>query len=167
MFNTTSPQHLVTLVFIMFSYNGRRLECLKIYINMISNTFINFHEKWAQYKVCPQYALIVCVRISCFSHVHHFVILWIVAHQAPLSMGFSRQEYCSGLPFPSPGDLSDPGIEPRSPALQADSCIVGRFFTNWIMTEAQRDRKVLVFQEWGEDLSWCRMNLDTWRLGWS
>ena len=40
-----------------------------------------------------------------------------VAHQAPLSMGFSRQEYWSGLPFPSPGDLSDPGIEPASPAL--------------------------------------------------
>ena len=43
------------------------------------------------------------------------------SHQAPLSMGFSRQEYWSGLPFPSPGDLPDPGIEPASPALQADS----------------------------------------------
>ena len=42
-------------------------------------------------------------------------------HQAPPSMGFSRQEYWSGLPFPSPGDLPDPGIKPRSPALQADS----------------------------------------------
>ena len=46
---------------------------------------------------------------------------WTVACQALLSMGFSRQEYQSGLPFPSPGDLPDPGIEPRSPALQADS----------------------------------------------
>ena len=45
---------------------------------------------------------------------------WTVAFQAPLSMEFSRQEYWSGLPFPSPGDLRDPGIEPRS-ALQADS----------------------------------------------
>ena len=43
------------------------------------------------------------------------------SHQAPLSMGFSRPEYWSGLPFPSPGDLPSPGIEPRSPALQADS----------------------------------------------
>ena len=43
------------------------------------------------------------------------------AQQAPLSMGFSRQEYWSGLPFPSPGDFPDPGIKPRSPALQADS----------------------------------------------
>ena len=46
---------------------------------------------------------------------------WTVAHQAPLSMGFSRQEYWSGLPFPSLGDLPDPGIEPGSPALQADA----------------------------------------------
>ena len=42
---------------------------------------------------------------------------WTVAHQAPLSMGFSRQQYWNGLPFPSPGDLPDPGIELRSPAL--------------------------------------------------
>ena len=48
---------------------------------------------------------------------------WTVAHQAPLSMGFPRQEYRSGLPFPSPADLLDPGIEPASPA------VAGRFFT--------------------------------------
>ena len=46
---------------------------------------------------------------------------WTVAHQAPPPMGFSRQEYWSGLPFPSPGDLPDPGIEPRFPTLQADT----------------------------------------------
>ena len=46
---------------------------------------------------------------------------WTVAHQAPPSMGFSRHEDWSGLPFPSPGDLPDPGIEPRSPTLQADT----------------------------------------------
>ena len=49
------------------------------------------------------------------------VTTWTIALQAPLPMGFSRQEYWSALPFPSPGDLPDPGIEPRSPALQADS----------------------------------------------
>ena len=54
------------------------------------------------------------------SHVWLSVIPWSVAYQAPLSMGFSRQEYWSGLPFPSPEDLPDPGIEPRSPALQTD-----------------------------------------------
>ena len=46
---------------------------------------------------------------------------WTVAHQTPLSMGFSRQEYWSGLPFPSPGDFPDPRIEPSSPTLQEDS----------------------------------------------
>ena len=46
---------------------------------------------------------------------------WTVAYQAPPSMGFSRQESWSGLPFPSPGDLPDPGIKPGSPALQANS----------------------------------------------
>ena len=56
------------------------------------------------------------------SHVYLFVTPWTVARQAPLSVGFPRQEYWSGLPFPSPGDLPDPGIEPSSPAL------AGRFF---------------------------------------
>ena len=47
--------------------------------------------------------------------------LWTIDYQGPLSMGFVRQEYWSGLPFPSPGDLPDPGIKPRSPTLQADT----------------------------------------------
>ena len=57
------------------------------------------------------------------SRVRLFATPWTVAHQAPPSMGFSRQEYWSGLPFPSPGDLPNPGIEPRSPTLQADALI--------------------------------------------
>ena len=56
-----------------------------------------------------------CVRL--------FVTPWTVACQAPMSTGYSRQEYWCGLPFPSPGDLPNPGIEPRSPALQADSLL--------------------------------------------
>jgi len=63
--------------------------------------------------------------LSCFSRVQLFAILWSIVCQAPLSMGFSRQEYWSGLPFPSSGDLPDPGMEPvflTSPAL------AGRFF---------------------------------------
>ena len=59
----------------------------------------------------------VCVCVQSISHVRLFAIPWTVARQAPLSMGFSRQEYWSGLPFPSPGDLRDPGIEPEPPAL--------------------------------------------------
>ena len=62
----------------------------------------------------------VKVKVKSLSRVRVFETQWTVAHQAPLSMGFSRQEYWSGLPFPSPGDLPDPGIEPGSPALQAD-----------------------------------------------
>ena len=53
------------------------------------------------------------------SRVRLFVIPWTVAYQAPPSMGFSRQEYWSGVPFLSPGDLPDPGIQPRPPAFQA------------------------------------------------
>ena len=60
-------------------------------------------------------------EVKSLSRVWLFATPWTVAHQAPPSMGFSRQEYWSGLPFPSPGDLPDPGIEPRSPALQADA----------------------------------------------
>ena len=62
-----------------------------------------------------------CVHAKSLSRVRLFAIPWTVAHQAPLSMEFSRHEYWSGLSFPSPGDLSDPGIKPRSAALQADS----------------------------------------------
>ena len=61
------------------------------------------------------------VKVKSLSHVQLFATLWTVAHQAPLSMGFTRQEYWSGVPFPSPGDLPDPGIEPWPPALQADA----------------------------------------------
>ena len=63
----------------------------------------------------------VKVKMKSLSRVRPFATLWTVAHQAPQSVGFSRQEYWSGLPFPSPGDLPNPGIEPRSPALQADA----------------------------------------------
>ena len=57
------------------------------------------------------------VKVKSLSRVRLLVTPWAVAHQASQSMGFSRQEYWSGLPFPSPGDLPDPGIESRSPAL--------------------------------------------------
>ena len=62
----------------------------------------------------------VKVKVTSLSHVQLFVTPWTVACQSPPSIGFSRHEYWSGLPFPSPGDLPDPGIKPRSPALQAD-----------------------------------------------
>ena len=59
--------------------------------------------------------------VKLLRHVRLFATPWTVAYQASLSMGFSRQEYWNGLPFPSPGDLPDPGIEPWSPVLEADA----------------------------------------------
>ena len=73
----------------------------------------------------------VCA-LSHFSRVQLFANLWTVAHHAPLSMGFSRQEYWSGLPCPLPGDLSDPGIEPTSLTFPA---LAGGFFTTSITWE--------------------------------
>ena len=61
------------------------------------------------------------MKVKSLSCVRLFATLWTVAHQVPLSMGFSRQEYWSGLSFPSPGESSDPGIEPRPPALQVEA----------------------------------------------
>ena len=69
--------------------------------------------------------------LSCFSYVQLFVTLWTVACQAPLPMGFSRQEYWGGLPCPPPGDIPDPGIEPTSSAL------AGVLFTTSATWEAQ------------------------------
>ena len=64
----------------------------------------------------------LCINYACvFSHFPLFGTLKTVAHQVSLFLGFSRQEYWSGLPCPRPGDLPNPEIKPRSPALQADS----------------------------------------------
>ena len=81
---------------------------------------------WAIPKSSLKYFL--KVKVKSLSRVRLFATWGTAAHQAPPSMGFSRQEYWSGLPFLSPGDLPDPGIEPRSPALQADA---GRRFNLW------------------------------------
>ena len=61
------------------------------------------------------------MKVKSLSRVRLFVTPWTIAYQAPRSMGFSRQECWSGLPFSSPGNLPDPGIEPRSPTLQANA----------------------------------------------
>ena len=80
--------------------------------------------KWLWYCVCV---------LGCSSHVQLFVTLWIVAHQTPLSMGFSRQEYLSGLPCPPSGDSPAPGIEPVSLGSPA---LAGRNFTTSATWEA-------------------------------
>ena len=77
--------------------------------DLVWDSWLFSGEKWSEVKS--------------LSRVQLFVTPWAVAYQAPLSMGFSRQECWSGLPFPSPGDLPSPRIEPRSPGLQADSLL--------------------------------------------
>ena len=76
----------------------------------LSNFHFHFHSIR---RSCFRHA---CV-LGCFSHVQLFATAWTIAHQAPLSLGFPRQEYWSGLPFPSPGALPNPEIEPGTPAL--------------------------------------------------
>ena len=94
-------------------YWGRQVRFLDNYIVPIKNS----QDQPSVVRACT---------LSHFSCVWLSATLWTVASQAPLSMGFSRQEYWSGLPFPPPGDLPDPGIEPTSPSSPA---LAGGFFT--------------------------------------
>ena len=85
------------------------------------NYCLSFISRFGK-NISKKYALVsdtVCVYM--LSHIRLFVNTWTVAHLVPLSMGSSRQEYWNGLPFLPVGDLPDPGSEPVSPALQADS----------------------------------------------
>ena len=77
--------------------------------------------EWEGLKHRLDVGLQVVVVVASLSHAQLFVTPWTVACQAPLSTGLSRQEYWSGSPVPSPEDIPDPGIKPRSSALQADS----------------------------------------------
>ena len=79
------------------------------------------HFSWWFLHFLPEKDVNLLFPFSCSFVFDSFVIPWAVACQAPLAMEFPRQEYWSGLPFPPPGDLSNPGIQPDSPALQANS----------------------------------------------
>ena len=112
----------------MWSENSWGFACIFKYLTTVTVKF-EVGELLRRYLIMLDYYawllhMGVCT-LSCFSYVWLFVTPWTVACQAPLSTGFSRQEYWSGLPFSStPGDLPDPGIEPvslASPALQVDS----------------------------------------------
>ena len=101
-----------------------------LHVNLTQNSQKNSVGRGKLLKLLPPlhglnqpagYSPHVCMCVQSLSHVRLFVTLWTVAHRAPLSMGSPRQEYWSGLPFLSPGDLPDPGIKPGSPQLQADS----------------------------------------------
>ena len=86
--------------------------------NMKQGTGSKLGKEYIKDVYChPVYLIYILSEVKLLSHVQLVVTPWTVAYHAPLYMGFSRQEYWSGLPFPSPGDLPDPGIEPRSPTL--------------------------------------------------
>ena len=92
----------------------------------------------------PTLSFCVCVCVCVFSCVQLFVTLWMVGHQAPLFMRFSRQEYWSGLPFLSPVDLPDPGIELVS--LQNPVCL-GKFFTTVPPGKPMEETRVSTIQD--------------------
>ena len=115
----------------------------KVFFFLISFVLTIFFK-----NICLSYY--VCV----LSHVQLFVTPWILALQAPLSIGFSRKEYWSGLPFPLPGDLPDPGIEPMS------SVSAGRFFTTSSTWEALIIIQIifkltLIFWKWNGLIKCC------------
>ena len=89
-----------------------RYHCHIMYVSLRCTTW---------FGVCI-YCEMICCCLVAKSYIRLLVTPWPIACQTPLSMGFPRQEYCSGLPFPSPGDRPDSGIQPASPAL------AGRFF---------------------------------------
>ena len=93
------------------------------YIVQISNDLCKSHTGEVKKSQCRAYGVCVLSRFSC---IQLFATLWIIACQAPLSMGFPRQEYWSILPFPPPGGFSDPGIKPKSLTSPA---LAGGFFT--------------------------------------
>ena len=122
----------------------------KIYISLSIDWFIN---------------RFILLLLSHFSHVQLFVTPWTVVHQAPLSMGFSRQEYWSGLPFPSPGELPDPGIEPRSPILQTDALLTelcGKPVSKGLRSiRVIQDQPILKISAFWQSLELC---FNTWVL---
>ena len=109
----------------------RRIDAFELLSFIYIPTLTSIHDHWKNsgfvinivcsigFNKCIYY--MKKVKVKLLSCVRLFETPWTVAYQAPPSMGFSRQECWSGLPFPSPGDLPNPGIEPGSPALQADS----------------------------------------------
>ena len=114
----------------MSTYIHTYTRCIYVYIwfvhSWVWNEFLkhtNICRPWGTYTVARPFTHITLCKVKwkLLSHVRLFATPWTVAHQAPLSMGFSRQKYWSGVPFPSPGILPDPGITPGSPALQVDS----------------------------------------------
>ena len=112
--------HLIQLIWFFFLVKGE--QCWEMSSKRSFRYFLGKQPlKQVHFKAATKSVTLWVCDVKLLSCVRLFVTPWSVAHQAPLSMEFPRQEYWNGLPFPSPGDLPDPGIEPGSPALQTDS----------------------------------------------
>ena len=114
----------LTVFFFCVTVTSGSSELEKVGSIFLQVSLFLISENWEIFDLVIKYYIHILqwkVKVKLLSSVRLFVTLWTVAHQAPLSMEFSRQEYWSGLPFPSPGDLPNPGIKPRSPTLQADA----------------------------------------------
>ena len=112
--------------FIFASTNAACPHSSIVIPSLISPTLSSFHSCHSAlgYDIFCKYCFIsLLCMLSRFSCVHLFATLWTLVCQTPLFMGFPRQEYWSGLLFPSSGDFPDPGIKPRSPALWADALL--------------------------------------------
>ena len=94
-------------------------------LKLVSPSRARINFTWKKKKLQKSY-IFERGLLYVLSHVRHFMTPWTVARWAPPSMGFPRQEYWSGLPFPAPGDLPDPGIKPTS---LVSSTLAGKFFT--------------------------------------
>ena len=118
---------LIFDISLSWELNSIKTHVLIIVLSVIASWILRLYCEIFTVYVCKyMYVCVyiyICVCVVCVlcaqlvSCVWLFVTPWTVAHQAPLSMAFSRQEYWSGLPFPSPGDLPEPGIKPESPEL--------------------------------------------------
>ena len=102
------------------------------------------------------------MKVKSLSHVRLFVTPWTVAYQAPLTMGFSRQAYWSGLPFPSPGDLPNPGIEPASSSLEADALTSTNKQVNKLLYHFKKPLKK--DSEWVKVAQSCPTFCDPWTI---
>ena len=100
--------------------------------------------------------------LSCFRHVWLFAALRTVAHQAPLSMGFSRQGYCNGLPCPPPGDLPNPGIELASLRPPASLTSPGRQLLYHYQHPRRKPLKMCTYHEYVQDLQEMEDRMNQW-----
>ena len=111
------------LILIRFHRVGKKKGRGKFYLVVCWEINIFPKGSWNTCFWVSDYVSKLKVKVKSLSCVRLFTTPLSIAHQAPLSMGFFRQEYWSGLPFPSPGDLPGPGIEPGSPALQTEALL--------------------------------------------